>query len=63
MFQIEKDIECPYCGEPLSILIDPSEPEQDYVEDCQVCCRPIRMQVEVISDDDAVVYVSHENDT
>ena len=34
---------CPYCGESLSILIDPSEIGVEYTEDCQVCCRPIVM--------------------
>lgn len=39
---------CPYCGEPIRLLIDGSEPEQDYIEDCPVCCRP--MQVRIRSD-------------
>ena len=37
----ERDIQCPYCGESIGILIDPSEAGTEYVEDCQVCCRPI----------------------
>jgi hypothetical protein len=41
--QEEAQISCPFCGEPLSILLDLSIPEQDYIEDCQVCCRPIRI--------------------
>ena len=32
---------CPYCGESIEILIDTSVPEQEYIEDCQVCCRPM----------------------
>jgi Cysteine-rich CPXCG len=32
---------CPYCGEEVSISIDPSGGEtQTYVEDCEVCCNP-----------------------
>ena len=38
----EEKISCPYCGEPITVVIDISVPEQDYVEDCQVCCQPIR---------------------
>jgi hypothetical protein len=35
------DLCCPYCGEPVEILIDETGGErQDYVEDCPVCCRP-----------------------
>lgn len=34
---------CPHCGEPLDTYVDPGGGErQDYVEDCAVCCRPIR---------------------
>jgi len=35
------DIQCPYCGEVLEIGIDPSAEDQEYVEDCQVCCQPM----------------------
>ncbi|WP_404368953.1 CPXCG motif-containing cysteine-rich protein [Marinobacter sp.] len=34
-------IQCPYCGETLDISVDPSVEDQEYVEDCQVCCQPI----------------------
>ncbi len=37
----EQMISCPYCGEDIQILLDCSVPEQEYIEDCQVCCRPI----------------------
>ncbi|MEM7562412.1 MAG: CPXCG motif-containing cysteine-rich protein [Pseudomonadota bacterium] len=40
-----RSIDCPYCGESIDIIIDTSIEEQDYVEDCQVCCRPITMQI------------------
>ena len=37
-------IECPYCGESVELTLDPgSGPEQDYVEDCEVCCKPIEV--------------------
>ncbi|MDH5621625.1 MAG: CPXCG motif-containing cysteine-rich protein [Gammaproteobacteria bacterium] len=52
----ETRIACPYCGESISVLVDDSLPEQSYVEDCQVCCRPIAMDVAV--DLDGVVTVS-----
>ena len=32
---------CPYCGEPVDLLVDPGGgSKQEYVEDCEVCCRP-----------------------
>ena len=40
----EAQITCPFCWENLVILLDLSVPEQDYIEDCQVCCRPIRIR-------------------
>jgi transposase-like protein len=40
------EVSCPYCGEPQAIEIDPSGGKrQSYTEDCQVCCRPWRVQV------------------
>lgn len=59
---IETTISCPYCGESISILIDNSLPEQTYVEDCQVCCRPIEMSVTVDLDGDVAVTARSENE-
>jgi hypothetical protein len=37
---------CPYCGEENEISVDPgSGVAQEYVEDCQVCCRPWNVHV------------------
>jgi hypothetical protein len=44
---IETPIECPYCGEPITILVDASIAEQAYVEDCQVCCQPMMIRARV----------------
>lgn len=39
-------VRCPYCGEPNEINLDPGGgSSQEYVEDCQVCCRPWRVVV------------------
>ena len=32
------NLACPYCGEPIEIVVDPSVGRQDDIEDCQVCC-------------------------
>ncbi len=43
---LEADVSCPYCGEVCTIGLDPgSGEEQDYVEDCQVCCQPWHVSV------------------
>lgn len=36
-----QDIDCPYCGEQITLALDPSGGSQRYIEDCAVCCRPI----------------------
>ena len=43
MIEVEHFFTCPYCGEPISMVLDLSVPEQGYIEDCEVCCRPIRL--------------------
>lgn len=52
---------CPCCGEPIQLVIDCSIPEQEYIEDCQVCCRP--MQVQALVDEDGLpsVFVQAED--
>jgi len=40
-------ISCPYCGEQIEVQVDISAGEQSYIEDCQVCCRPIEMFLQV----------------
>jgi hypothetical protein len=40
-------VECPYCGEPIELIIDDSVEHQQYIEDCPVCCRPIDVDVTV----------------
>ena len=59
---IEQHIGCPYCGEMIDILVDDSIPEQQYVEDCQVCCRPIVFDVTVCAGDAVSVFVRPENE-
>ena len=43
----ETIIACPYCGEQFSTAIDVSAGDQQYIEDCYVCCRPILFHIEV----------------
>ena len=59
----ETDIACPYCGEHIAVLLDPSDSEQEYIEDCQVCCRPIVLHITQGTDGDIHVTVRSEDDT
>ena len=38
-------VACPYCGEQFETLIDHADFDQEYYEDCAVCCRPILFHV------------------
>jgi len=57
-----REIDCPYCGESIEVFIDTSALPQRYIEDCQVCCRPINFDVSEDFEGDITVRVSHEND-
>ncbi|MBO1519437.1 CPXCG motif-containing cysteine-rich protein [Oceanisphaera pacifica] len=39
----EKTIQCPYCAEHISVTLDASAGDQDYIEDCSVCCHPMHL--------------------
>jgi hypothetical protein len=43
----EAEAHCPYCGEPIDLLLDASIAQQEYIEDCSVCCRPLSVSVRV----------------
>jgi hypothetical protein len=42
-----KDIQCPYCWEWITVQVDCSVSRQQYVEDCQVCCQPILLTLQI----------------
>ncbi len=41
----EQFFQCPYCWQHISILLDPSVDDQTFIEDCEVCCQPIEVNV------------------
>ncbi|GAA3914639.1 CPXCG motif-containing cysteine-rich protein [Luteimonas lutimaris] len=53
---------CPYCGEPIELLADASAGDQQYIEDCSVCCRPIVVTVTTDDDGDPMLAVRAENE-
>jgi hypothetical protein len=58
----EAEARCPYCGEINQLALDPgSGPEQEYVEDCQVCCRPWRVSVQYNGSGEAQVTLLPED--
>jgi len=59
---VEQFIQCPYCWEKIEVLIDQSESEQHYIEDCQVCCKPIVFDVTCTLEGEMCVNALSEND-
>jgi hypothetical protein len=39
------EINCPFCGEIFTTFVDISGGSQNYIEDCQICCRPIEIKI------------------
>ena len=58
----EQAIGCPYCGESITVLIDDSVAEQQYIEDCEVCCRPIDFHVSTDTDGAPAVFLKAEHE-
>lgn len=57
----EVRVDCPCCGEQIDLFIDPGFEQQQYIEDCSVCCRPITVSVAIDSSGDIEVRVRDEN--
>lgn len=59
----ETTVHCPYCGEPITVLLEPMDEDQEYIEDCQVCCRPMVMEVSVALNGEMTLSVRAEHET
>jgi len=59
----ERHIDCPYCGEKITVLLDISAGEQDYYEDCSVCCRPIHLLQTVMPDGEYQLGIMREDES
>ena len=60
MIQFET-ITCPYCWEAIEITLDLSVAEQQQVEDCSVCCRPILVRYRAEDGELAALDIAAEN--
>lgn len=60
---LESQAMCPYCGEVVELTLDPgSGAQQEYIEDCSVCCRPWRVTVNYQEDGSAYVHLDANDD-
>jgi uncharacterized Zn finger protein len=56
-------VSCPYCGESIEHVVDSAGGEsQEYVEDCEVCCRPWTVRVTIDGDGNATVLVNTQDE-
>ena len=56
MIEETVDVLCPYCGADVEMIVDPAGGGvQEYVEDCEVCCRPWSVRVTIGPDGGASV--------
>jgi hypothetical protein len=46
--EIEADcvIACPYCGQPINLVVDTTAGPQTFTTDCEICCRPVEILAE-----------------
>ena len=54
----EERCHCPFCAEPITLVVDFSAGSQTYIEDCQVCCQPMEISVSVAADGEQTVQVA-----
>ncbi|HEX2522453.1 MAG TPA: CPXCG motif-containing cysteine-rich protein [Terriglobia bacterium] len=42
-----RKVVCPYCSQTFYLFVDISAGDQEYIEDCQVCCQPIGFRIRI----------------
>ncbi|MDC0177947.1 CPXCG motif-containing cysteine-rich protein [Polaribacter sp.] len=42
--ELEHFFQCPHCWSEISMILDASVSQQEYIEDCEVCCNPIEVR-------------------
>lgn len=61
--ETEATVVCPHCNESVEITLDPSGgDQQEYVEDCEICCNPWSVTVHFGADGKAEVEVAALDD-
>ncbi|MEJ2113030.1 MAG: CPXCG motif-containing cysteine-rich protein [Flavobacteriaceae bacterium] len=45
---LEHFFTCPYCWQYISMLLDNSIVQQNFIEDCEICCNPIEINIEFV---------------
>lgn len=58
----ELEIECPWCWQAISLLLDCSAGDQSYSEDCEVCCQPMMIKLKLVISGEIELAVSREGE-
>lgn len=59
----EHAVDCPCCGGHFTALVDPTEAGSEYIQDCEICCRPLRFVLASAPESGAIVLtVAREDD-
>ena len=59
----DHDVNCPYCGTGFSVRVDNTAgASQAFVIDCENCCRPIEVEVDVDEDGYASVIAKRQGE-
>ena len=58
---MEHFFQCPYCWEEISMILDMSISQQTYIEDCEVCCRPIIVNY-IVTDEKEILLQARRED-
>ena len=55
---VEGRVMCPYCGEAIDMEVEESgDPDQEYVEDCQVCRQVMAVRIATDEEGEPTVVV------
>lgn len=42
---VEIQVQCPHCGETITMTADTSQGDYATIEDCEVCCAPMNIEI------------------
>lgn len=56
----EHFFQCPYCWENISMLLDTSLTNTSYIEDCEVCCRPIQISTTFNNQSELISFLAED---
>lgn len=55
------EVVCPYCGEIVHVQVELAGRLQAYREDCEVCCRPMAVEVRFDADYEYELFVKRSS--